>query len=166
LVDTATKPGAICEYYNRTHEGTELYAGLLTYLHVRPPKMFARWPGIQDVGWHFVVQRTRLDDAVPTWKKTYTSPLLTSTATTTQAAQFSYVRVGVSVPRDGRWGVVQYAYRVQVEMHWYGMHGSGGYVSADSVHEVDVYSADLNGYPGGSKGMVFDDDCAGYVSYS
>jgi hypothetical protein len=51
-------------------------------------------------------------------------------------------------------------------MHWYGMHGSGGYVSADSVHEVDVYSADLNGYPGGSMGMVFDDVCAGYVSYS
>jgi len=164
LVDTMAKPGAICEYNNRTQEG-DIYAGLLKYLQVRPPKMRARYAGVQDVGWRFMVLRTRRDSAPASWTTTYTSPLQLATATTTRNAPFSDVRINVNVPRNGRWGVVQYAYLVQVEMNWYGVHGSHSYVSAGSLHEVDYYSADLNGYPGGSEGNVFGADCPAYVNY-
>jgi hypothetical protein len=160
LVDTVEKPGAICEYNNRAPEGAEYYQGLLKYLHVRPPKMFSRSAGVQDVGWRFMVLRTKRDGSPASWTTTYTSPLQMSTATKTNKAQFSYMKINVIVPRNGRWGDVPYEYRVRVEMNWYGVHGSSSYVSAGSVHEVDHYS----GHKNGGMDTIYGIGCRAYVN--
>lgn len=160
LVDTVAKPGAICEYNNRAPDGVIYYQGLLKYLHVRPPKMRARYAGVQDVGWRFMVLRTKRDGSPASWTTTYTSPIQTSTATKTSNAQFSYMKINVNVPRNGRWGVVQYEYRIHVEMNWYGVHGSSSYVSAGSVHEVDHYTGDKNG----GFATVYGIGCRAYVN--
>jgi hypothetical protein len=164
LVDTVDKPGAICEYNNRAPEGAEYYQGLLKHLHVRPPKMRARYDGVQDVGWRFMVLRTIRDGSPASWKTTYTSPLQTATATKTRNARFSYMSINVIVPRNGRDGTVQYAYRINVEMNWYGVHGSSSYVSAGSTHEIDHYAGDLNGRTGGSEGIVYGVECRSFVN--
>ena len=161
LVDTVDKPGAICEYNNRAPAGADYYQGLLKYLHVRPPKMRARYAGVQDVGWRFMVLRTRRDGSPAMWKTTYTSPLQMGTATKTSNARFSYMSINVIVPRNGRWGDVGYEYRVRVEMNWYGVHGSSSYASAGSVHEVDYYTGDKNG---GHHDTVYGIGCRAYVN--
>lgn len=87
---------------------------------VTPPEMFAN-SGQQQVGWLFLVQRSLNRQNGP-WETTYTSPIQKRVATTTQAAPFEPMSVGVTIPtvenRDDIW------YHVTVKMFRYRPDGS------------------------------------------
>ena len=158
LVDTSSRPGATCEYNPRTNHGLD-YEGTLEQIHVRPPRMKAA-EGSQDVGWRFLIYRRWRDNTnVGLWELRYRSARQVAVATANNNAQFTWMSVPVAVPQDGQGPDLAYDYLVHVRMVWYAADGS---LSGRSLHEVDSYRGQLNGFPGGS-GSVFGNDCQGWI---
>jgi len=92
---------------------------------VTPPQMFAT-SARQTVGWGFVVERGIAANygADPmTWTVTYSSPIQKRVATTTRAAAFETMRVGVSVPK-GDWEKIDVQYKVKLRMFRYSTNGN------------------------------------------
>lgn len=89
---------------------------------VTPPQMFAL-SGRQRVGWSFSVNRLIDVGGNQSWTTTYTSPIQRATATTSRAASFDNMRVGVTVPR-GDWSRSSVEYTVTVHRFWYRANGT------------------------------------------
>ena len=60
----------------------------------------------------------------------------------------------------GRGPALAFDYLVYVRMFWYAADGS---VSGQSLHEIDAYALQLNGFPGGSEGNAGGNDCQGWI---
>ena len=158
LVDTSTRPGATCEYTRAptTVSTTREHSSEFTY---DLPGMKAA-EGSQEVGWRFLIYRRWRDNAsVGLWELRYRSARQVAVGTIDRNAQFTWMSVPVAVPQDGQGPGLAYDYLVHVRMVWYDADGS---VSGRSLHEVDGYRGQLNGFPGGSN-SVFGNDCQGWL---
>jgi hypothetical protein len=100
---------------------------------VSPPTVYAQH-GTQDVGWRFIVKRSLDWDNGP-WKVTYRSPIQRASATTSSAATFSNMKVGVSVPNVDNQAHVYYV--LILKIFWYASNGS---VQSSVSHEFDWYT--------------------------
>ena len=131
-----------CRYH--TNEDTNWsFKAKFRRIVVTPPQMFAK-SGRQMVGWRFVVERgiSRYFTDVPaTWTVTYTSPTEKRVATTTRAAAFETMRVGVSVPK-GDWDASDVVYHVTLQMLRYGPNGA---VHSKASYLMPTYELLVNG---------------------
>ena len=131
-----------CRYH--TNEDTNgSFKAKVRRIVVTPPQMFAK-SGRQMVGWRFVVERgiSRYFTDVPaTWTVTYTSPTEKRVATTTRAAAFETMRVGVSVPK-GDWDASDVVYHVTLQMLRYGPNGA---VHSKASYLMPTYELLVNG---------------------
>jgi hypothetical protein len=90
---------------------------------VTPPRMLSKSGGRQTVGWQFAVSRLIDEGTSSVSTTTYTSKIQKAVATTTRAAAFDNMRVGVTVP-TGDWSKSQVQYRILVTLFWYRANGS------------------------------------------
>ena len=118
---------------------------------VAPPQMFAT-SGRQMVGWRFVVERglaLYYGDVPTTWTVTYTSPTEKRFATTTRAAAFETMRVGVTLPK-GDWENRDVKYEVKLQMFRYGANGS---VRSKTSYLMPDYVLYVNGQDPDSENL-------------
>jgi hypothetical protein len=131
-----------CKYH--TNEDTNWsFKAKFRRIVVTPPQMFAT-SGRQTVGWRFVVERgisLYYGDEPTTWTVTYTSPTEKRVATTTRAAAFDSMRVGVTVPK-GDWDASDVEYQVKLQMFRYGANGS---VHSKTSYLMPTYELYVNG---------------------
>jgi hypothetical protein len=117
--------GAVVKCKFRTTEsGYWGFTAPMKRIVVSPPQMFAT-SGRQTVGWRFVVKRLLDEGANPAWSVTYMSPIQKRLASSSQAADFDTMRVGVAVP-DGFGGFLEpdVSYTVTLKMFRYRTDGS------------------------------------------
>jgi hypothetical protein len=114
LRDSKSNPGVSCSYVKVGSDDIS-WAGKLTHLTVKPPKMATAHPGIaQKVDWSFVVQRIHNGN----YTQTYQSPFYSATAPANgNWAPLVAKGVAVNVPADYQNTV--YKYRVLVTLEWY-----------------------------------------------
>src|SRR3954468_15203005 len=123
----AATPAPPASNYNNTVEcryradGTgPAFDWRLKKLAVTAPVLYAK-KSHQKVGWRFVVTRSMNSSAGP-WDVTYRSPVQKASATTTQAANFGTMSVGVQIPKVDN--VVSVWYHVTLKLYWYRTDGS------------------------------------------
>jgi hypothetical protein len=112
----------------------------LRKITVTPPEMFAK-SGQQTVGWRFVVRRTINEGDYPSHQVTYTSPIQTRTATTSEAADFDLQRVAVTLStsvEDQR----DVFYQVVLKLYWYRANGS---VQSSTTYLMPDYTVRVKG---------------------
>jgi hypothetical protein len=120
----------------------------LRRIAVTPPKVFAQ-SGTQTVGWRFVVRRS-LDRENGPWKVTYRSPIQKGEATTSSAAAFDTMRVGVRLPPVEELQFVHYT--VVLKMFWYHADGS---LESKVGHQMSNLHIIVGGEDDGGDGNNF-----------
>lgn len=154
LRDDAAHPGAWCTYEEVPPPPDEDWAGKLTYIEVRKPRVNAI-SGTQRVGWRFIVQRTELVAPSAPWVTTYKSPVQRANATVTTIAPFTNMGIKVNLPADSSAEDPGYTYRVRVKMFWY---RDDGTTKGTAVHQVEEYATVESFY----GGWFTEEDCRAY----
>ncbi len=83
VTDTETSPGAECIYPGVNQSNNDL-----AKIKIHAPLMYAK-SGTQWVGWQFSVQHGTMAGSDAAWTTYYKSPVMKSTATTSQAGAFT-----------------------------------------------------------------------------
>jgi hypothetical protein len=109
---------------------------------VTPPVLYGTKATPQTVGWRFIVTRSMNQESGP-WTETYRSPIQKRTATTTTAADFSTMSVGVTVPNVENVGWVHY--HVTLKLLRYRSDGS---LKSKATYLMPYYKWTENGQEG------------------
>ena len=143
-----------CKYHTNGNTN-QSFTGQFRRIVVTPPEMFAK-SGRQTMGWRFAVTRLIDDGSNSAWITTYTSKVQKAVATTTRAAAFDNMRVGVTVP-TGDWSRTDVHYRITLTMFWYRANGT---VQSKISYQV---SSSYNYYVNGGWWDDSWDHCPGAV---
>lgn len=125
----------------------------LRRVRLTPPEMYAQ-SGTQAVGWGFLVRRSMNRDNGP-WRVVGRSRIQMGSATTTTAAAFSLMRVGVTIPAIDEPEFVHY--RVVLKMFWFNGDGS---IASKVSHPMPHIEINVDGNTRGNGGG---DYCPGRV---
>ena len=125
-----------CNY--RTNSPGPAFTAKVRKIIVSPPEIFAK-SGSQTVGWSFSVQRT-IDEGIPSHKVTYRSPTERAKATTSKAAVFPAMSVGVALPTVD--SLRDVSYQVVLRMTWYRVDGR---VQSTVSYLMPVYTVHVQG---------------------
>ncbi len=118
----------------------------LRRIRVTPPEMYAQ-SGTQTVGWGFLVRRSMNRDNGP-WRVVRRSRIQMASATTTSPADFSLMRMGVTVPDIDEPEFVHYY--VVLKMFWFNGDGSIASKVSHPMSDIELNVEGTAHYPDGA----------------